>query len=244
MKGLYDPNTGGESVGALASYNDLEALHELGKLVLDASYPHREVAVRSFAVTAGLWQEAAEPYWLALMADETIDVVDHCLRHIESDHPTNAATLLAPLRADDDPGVRERAEWAYTYFVEQGDSGGREGIEIRVALGREEYAYDDDITLTVTLVNSGEIPASVNTSLFYSPNHIPEHLKLELVTPDGNVYTYPNHATAYPRRSTYRAIAVPRSQACTGSPSPTGAWLTSYRARTWSACRRSSFRTR
>jgi HEAT repeat protein len=193
MKGLYDPNTGGESVGALASYNDLEALHELGKLVLDASYPHREVAVRSFTVTAGLWQEAAEPYWLALMADETIDVVDHCLRHIESDHPTNAATLLAPLRADDDPGGRERAEWAYTYFVEQGDSGGREGIEIRVALGREEYAYDDDITLTVTLVNSGEIPASVNTSLFYSPNHIPEHLKLELVTPDGNVYTYPNH---------------------------------------------------
>ncbi|MBT3270174.1 hypothetical protein HN371_23715 [Candidatus Poribacteria bacterium] len=192
-RGVHKPYAYAASLRALASYNDIEALHELAALATDASYPHRDTAVEAFASIAWLWQDAAEPYWLALLHDESIDVSSSARRHIARSRPTNAAALLTPLLKSEDPTVRATAQRMHTFYVERPGANPNEGLDIRVATDREAYGYTDDITLTIELTNGGHLPITIDTFLFDNPTYISNNLDLELVLPDGARRTYPNH---------------------------------------------------
>ncbi|MAF10718.1 hypothetical protein CMK11_09720 [Candidatus Poribacteria bacterium] len=192
-QGIRKPYAYYESLSALASYNDVEALHELAALAMDASYPHREAAVEAFALISWLWEDAAEPYWLALLRDDTIDVSSSAAGHIAVSRPTSAAALLTPLLQAEDPTVRETAQRMYTFYVERPGANPREGLDIRISTHRAEYGYADDITLAVELTNRGDLPMTIDTFLFDSAKYITDDFDLELILPDGERRTYPNH---------------------------------------------------
>ncbi|MBT5534568.1 HEAT repeat domain-containing protein, partial [Candidatus Poribacteria bacterium] len=180
-----------EALKALASYSDEATAHELGSLATDVSYPYREPAIAQFADMAWLHEDAAEPYWLTLLADETIDAAPACIRHISLGRPAKTGALLARLLQSDDPAIRERARGAHSRYVDAAPADWQEGLRIRVATDRQAYGYDEDITLTVEFINAGERPMQMNTTVFDRPLYGLDAFNLELVTPDGDVRAYP-----------------------------------------------------
>ena len=191
-----------EALTALASYSDEETAHQLGALATDVSYPYREAAAERLADMAWLHEDGAEPYWLTLLDDETIDAESACMRQIWLAGPSNGGTLLARMLESDDPPLREQARRAHRRYAESVRERPLAGLRIRVAAHREAYGYEDDITLRVEYINAGDRPMQVDTTRFDTPLYGLDDFNLEIVTPGGEVRTYPadsghgSHGTA------------------------------------------------
>ena len=61
-----------------------------------------------------------------------------------------------------------------------------EGLEIHIAMDRPSYRYNAPATLTVTLINGGSQPITLDKRLFDSPAHMSEYLGIDMVMPNGD----------------------------------------------------------
>jgi len=196
-QGVLQPHSHREALQALASYHDRAALRDIAGLASDRGYPHRAAALRALAEISEALPEEAEPYWLVLARDKTIDAAVHYgnyVSRVDANPSPRAQALLTTLLAASDPEVqrkvplpRSRPRGAITADMP-------EGLEIRISTDRLSYAYNAPATMAVELVNSGAKPILLYKRLFDSAEDMSKYLSIDLVMPDGDRRTYIEHA--------------------------------------------------
>jgi HEAT repeat protein len=189
-QGVREQHCHREALGALASYNDITALHYIAALAADPEYTHRSSAVRPLARSTELWPEEAEPYWLALAGDDSIDaVVGYATAMYRNPYP-GAEDLLAKLLQASDPGATERVKQSRLRMYGPAPLGIPTGLEIGIATDRPSYSYDAHIMLTMELVNGSDQPITLHKHLLDGPENMAAFLDVDLVMPNGDRRTY------------------------------------------------------
>ncbi len=198
-QGVRIPHCHREALGGLASYYDMPALQRIAGLAADLGYAHRDAALSELAKISEWRQEAAEPLWLALAADDSIDAVT-AYAFYTLQHPSpHAQALLATLLDVSSPDVRTRAGNVRERLQVRGWNPGPppEGLQIQIATDRPSYRYNAPATLTVEFTNTGDTRIPLDAFVFDSPDLFDgarresELYSIELVQPDGSRRTCP-----------------------------------------------------